>query len=59
MQLVYVIYNWLNFAMGYSVGEQDSIPGSEQFSFLHSVQTGSRSHPASYPVSTRGFSPKG
>jgi hypothetical protein len=37
-----------------------SIPGrGKRFSVLYSVQTGSRPHPASYPMNTWGFSPGG
>jgi hypothetical protein len=36
-----------------------SIPGRGWEFFHHSVQTGPGAHPASYPVSTRGFFPGG
>jgi hypothetical protein len=40
--------------MGYSLDVWGSIPGgARDFSLLHSIQTGSRAHPASYPMDTR------
>jgi hypothetical protein len=38
-------------AMGYRLDSPGSIPG-KGMTFLHSVQTGSGAHPASYPLST-------
>jgi hypothetical protein len=39
---------------------QGLIPGrARDFSLFHSVQTGSGTHPVSYPVGTGGFSPWG
>jgi hypothetical protein len=37
---------------GYGLDGRGSIPGRGK-SFLHSVQTGSEAHPASYPMGTR------
>jgi hypothetical protein len=37
---------------GYGLDIPGSIPGSVRFSLLHSVQTGSGAHPASYPMGT-------
>jgi hypothetical protein len=37
--------------MGYRMDSRDSIPGrGKRFSLLHSIQTGSGIHPASYPM---------
>jgi hypothetical protein len=33
--------------------------GERDFSLLHSVQTGSGAHPASYPMGTGGYFPEG
>jgi hypothetical protein len=41
--------------MGWMDGVQ--FLAGERFSFLHSIQTGSGAHPASYPIGTRGNFP--
>jgi hypothetical protein len=41
----------------YGLDGLGSIPGSVRFSLLHSVQTDSGAHPASYPVGTVGSFP--
>jgi hypothetical protein len=44
--------------MGY--GLDDRFPAeAENFSLHHGVQNGSGTHPASYPMGTRGFLPCG
>jgi hypothetical protein len=44
--------------MGYGLKDRRSIPGrSKNFSLLHSVQTCSGAHPASYPMGTGALSP--
>jgi hypothetical protein len=35
------------------------LTSGQDFSLLHSVQTGSGAHPASYPMGTGDFSPRG
>jgi hypothetical protein len=49
--------------MGYGQdGQGDGfwfLTGAKDFSDLHSIQTGSGAHPASYPVGTRGLIPQG
>jgi hypothetical protein len=42
---------------GYGMDGPGSIPGSAGFSLLHSVQTDSGVHPASFPMRTEGFFP--
>jgi hypothetical protein len=42
--------------MGWAAGVR-FFAGARDFSLLHSVQTGSGVHPASYPNGTVGFSP--
>jgi hypothetical protein len=48
-------------ALGYGLDDRGSrfrFPaGAGNFSLHHRVQIGSRAHPASYPVGTRGFFP--
>jgi hypothetical protein len=45
-------------AAGYGLDDRDSVvqfpAGVGNFSLLHRVQTGSVTHPASYPLDTRG-----
>jgi hypothetical protein len=44
--------------MGYGLDGRDSIPvQAKDFSLLHSVQTGSGTHPASYAMGTGGCFP--
>jgi hypothetical protein len=57
----YSVFN-LNWSQDKSVWRQRSrdgrdtlSPGTKDFSFLNSIQTGSGIHPAPYPSSTRGF----
>jgi hypothetical protein len=44
-------------ATGYGLDRPGSIPFSARFSLLHSVQTESEAHSASYPMGTGGSSP--
>jgi hypothetical protein len=46
-------------ATRYGLGGPGSIPAVQDFSLLHSVQTGSGAHPASYPMGTGGSFPGG
>jgi hypothetical protein len=50
-------------ALGYGLDDRGSrvrFPaGAGNFSILHRVQNGSRAHPASYPMGTRGSFPGG
>jgi hypothetical protein len=39
---------------GYGLDGPGSIPGKARFLFLHTIQTGSGAHSASYPVGTGG-----
>jgi hypothetical protein len=67
-RLMYVPHNWygvmdyvmildssVGIATGYGLDGLGSIPGRGK-RFLHSVQTGSGPHPASYPMGTDGLS---
>jgi hypothetical protein len=48
------------YTAGYGLDSRGSIPGrGKRFSLLHSVQTGSGAHPASYPMGTAGDFPGG
>jgi hypothetical protein len=50
----------IDIATGYGLDGRGSIPeGASDFSLFYSVQTGSGAHPASYPMGTRSFFPKG
>jgi hypothetical protein len=50
---------WFPF-LSYGLDGRDSIPvRGKKFSLLLSVQTGSRAHPASYPIGTGGSFPGG
>jgi hypothetical protein len=49
---------YLRMATGYVLRGPGSIPGRERFSLLHSVQTDSTAHPASYPVGTGSSLPE-
>jgi hypothetical protein len=42
--------------MGWTAGVRFSA-GAKELSLLHSIQTGSGAHPASYPMGTGGFFP--
>jgi hypothetical protein len=42
--------------MGWTAGVR-FLAGARYFSLLHSVQTGSGAHPASYPIGSRGALP--
>jgi hypothetical protein len=44
---------------GYGLDNRSSIPGNANCSLLHSVQTGSGAHPASYPMGTADSFPWG
>jgi hypothetical protein len=45
----------VDISMGYGMDDQGSIPGkARDFSLLHSVQTDSGAHPASYKIDTGG-----
>jgi hypothetical protein len=50
-------------ALGYELDDRDSrvrfSAGAGNFSLQHRVQNGSRAHPASYPMGTRGSFPEG
>jgi hypothetical protein len=41
----------------YELDDSGSIPASASFALLHSVQTDSKTHPASYPAGTGGSFP--
>jgi hypothetical protein len=46
--------------LGYDIDGRGSIPGNNKKKFLfHGVQTGSGVRPASYPLGTKGFLPRG
>jgi hypothetical protein len=55
--------NSVGLALGYGLddgGSRVRFPaGTGNFSLHHRVQNGSRAHPFSYPVGTRGFFPGG
>jgi hypothetical protein len=62
MQMRLLIQNSFRFvgtARGYGMDEPGSIPSSARFSLLHSVQTDSGAHPASYPTGTGDSFPGG
>jgi hypothetical protein len=47
-------------AMSYRMEDQDSISGRDKNLYvLHTVQTGSRAHPVTYPMGTGGSFPRG
>jgi hypothetical protein len=52
-------YSSVGIATGYGLGDRGvgvRAPQSQEFSFLHVVQTGSGVHPASYPMGTGALS---
>jgi hypothetical protein len=49
--------NSVGVATGYGLDRLSSIPSTTRFSLLHSVQTGTGAHPASYPTGTRSSFP--
>jgi hypothetical protein len=50
----------ISVVMGCGLGDRGLIPGrAGDFPLLHSIQTGSGAHPASYPVGTGGSFPGG
>jgi hypothetical protein len=55
--------NSVGMALGYGLDDRGSkvrFPaGAGNFSLHHSVQNGSKAHPASYPMGTRGSFPGG
>jgi hypothetical protein len=49
----------VDIVMGYGPDSWGSIPGmGKRFTLLHIVQTGSRAHPAPYPMDTGGLFPR-
>jgi hypothetical protein len=60
VHLLKLIFNFcwdssVSIALGYGLDNWGSIPSrAEKFSLHHCVQTGSGTHPASYPMDIRG-----